>query len=118
MDFVTFTEEILNGKLHFLYSDTCFSITLYNVNFACKLFQVAGPDLVYSEFVKQTLESASIDKLAMKVLLETECFHINGEKKFKSKSYFWYWLLGFCIYLFYGSSILCNSFSVIAALKK
>ena len=28
-DLVTFTKEILNGKLQFLYSDTCFSLSLF-----------------------------------------------------------------------------------------
>ena len=39
-DLVTFTKEILNGKLHFLCSDLSFPITMSNTTFkVCERFQ-------------------------------------------------------------------------------
>ena len=58
------------------------------------VFQKPRNSLAYSDFVKQTHERFKVMKthvkilLAMGVFFESECFHINCEKYFESKSYF------------------------------
>ena len=50
MDLVTFTEEILNGKLHFLCSVKIKALNIYHASFMWKTFLLEGYKIGDSKF--------------------------------------------------------------------